>query len=482
MRDALVTYLRSTPGTALHDLAERILSRDGELEVQREEGPDHELMSYAVQLETAAGQLRLELTGYDTRANVRLEVAEYLERIVLPEVNRGAPLSPKKTRPEYGEFGEELFPDPPRSRHPLDRIAHLPQKLRDARRQCWFQMDLTDGGTRTLWDEKAGEPLLCPDDAREEAMRLQRRLEETVEELARSGRRIYYGVLTIENAAPGHLATRIEKLWRKFKRALKRSGEPIEGAIATLEAPLSASRTWHPHLNVILVTDGYFDYAAWWKHWGCVSHFEHLKPGHVAAAFRELVKYAVRAVPEKSAAKAASCSALPRSSGSPASSQGSRSDGRSAASPTEWTAGKTGSPWDGGTAMPSGSPKKPWSAHHEAGPAMVEWTAAEWIEWWCAMKGRRRTRTYGELYGLNVEPEEDQGRWVTIGKGRWAGTGYEARFALLECIPGDKSITNIAVRYRNWLASLEHPPNIDADLYEQVRSLTQMIEFERMEA
>ena len=97
------------------------------------------------------------------------------------------------------------------------------------------------------------------------------------------------------------------------------------------------------------------------------------------------------------------------------------------------------------------------------------------------MKGRRRTRTYGELYGLNVEPELTEGRWSTIGKGRWTQTGYIARFELLECIPGDKSIRNIAVRYQKWLAELTHPPDWYREAAEEIEAACQAIEFSRME-
>lgn len=564
MRDALSTYLRARPGSPLSELAEATLARDGELEVQREEGPEHALMGHAEELESAADQLRLELSGYDARGNVRLELARYLETAILPG------LGPQV--PELLEEGQRR-----RRRAPLEVVAALPEKLREARRRCWFQMNLEDGGTRTLWDQKAGEPLLCPDDAREESQRLTRRLEGKVGELARQGLRVYFAVLTIENAAPGHLEARIAKLWRKFRRALKArqaprralssprihihaertcssrprphrrcrrkstlpppvrqcmalAGErrpgfcprriraqrriakkdlpalfPIVGAIASLEAPLSASRTWHPHLNVILVTRGILDYSRWWQHWGCVSDIQHLKPGNVEAAFRELVKYAVRAVPEKSAAKAAGSSLCGISSPSslpfsPAPGSGSNFG----ASPSATSAGmmvsnsapSTAGASSASTRAPESlSPDRPDGCaaptvtagstptgrgareKKAPGPAMVEWTAREWLEWWCAMKGRRRTRTYGELYGLNVDTEEEPGAWVTIGKGWWAGTGYRMRIELLESIPGDKSILNIRTRWEKFLEGLTHPPNYYRELAEQLRSAREHLDF-----
>lgn len=405
------------------------MAYDEELERQVADGPDSPLMARADELEKAVGQLRLEITDYDARANVREFLAQYLEATVLPEAC---------------------------DRH----IERLPRKLRDARRRCWFQLDTKSGKTRAIWDAKAGEPLLCPDDAREEAMRLQRRLTETIGELARKGYRVHYGVLTIENAPPGQLAGRLEKLWRKFRKALKarqanKPGErvrakdrpklfPIVGAIATLECPLSASRTWHPHLNVILITRGFFDWSTWHKHWSAWSKWREIgrKPEQVAAAFRELIKYAVRAVPEKSAAKASLA-------------HGEASGAARA---------KNDAPPD---------PKAP-------GPAMTEWSCAEWLEWWRSMKGRRRTRTYGELFGLNVEPELNEGAWVTIGDATWSGSKYEARWPLLSSIPGDKSILNIRVRYEKWLAERRHPPDWWAALREKCAAVTQRAAFLEM--
>lgn len=426
MRDAESTYVLAAPGSPLQELAGRHLERDDALERQGELGHYHEHFEHVVAIETAAGQLRLELTDYDRRANVRAELARYLDRIVLPGT-----YEPK--------------------------IRALPEKLRQARRKCWFQLDTESGNTRTLWEHKAGEPLLCPDDAREEAMRLQRRLEGSIVELYRRGYRVYFGVLTIDNAAPGELAPRIASLWKKFRRALKarvpnKPGEriarkkraplfPIVGAIATLEAPLSASRTWHPHLNVIAITRGFFDFGAWWKHWNCVSDWQPIKgsPESVAAAFRELIKYSVRAVPEKSAAKAACAS----------------------------------------SAAPGAD--DPLSGHRPPAPAMTEWTRPEFLEWWAAMKGRRRTRTYGELFGLNVEPEAEEGAsWITIGSAQHDGTRFRAWIPLLESIPGDKSIPNPLDRVRKWNEDRTGPPEFWAQEHARIVAGLQADQFQQM--
>jgi hypothetical protein len=486
----------------LEELDLRAIVRENELAEQREQGYEHPLFEHADKLAQAVTELEGERSGAEARAHVRAALAGYLERIVLPTVEN-------------------------------EKLAKIPEKLRAARQQCWFQLNTQNGRTRTIWDVKAGEPLLCPDDARAEGMRLQRRLEHQVEELARGGYRMYYGVLTIENAAPGGLEARVEKLWRTWRKALKARIEkkpgdprrkkdlpkrfPFIGAIATLEAPLSASRTWHPHLNVILITRGFFDWSDWWRYWGWVSHFEPIKRGNVAAAFRELVKYAVRAVPEKSAEKACTpyptspadfssatlCSDSPLDPESPLSAAGESVAGSRlscASSPIACAAedltcspspdslcsaasafssatapapasdmskdGMRACATDGSSSAgirPSATSPAPTNrSRPPPGPALTEWTAEEFCEWWHVMKGRRRTRTYGELFGLNVAPEREQddaGAWRTIGKGHWTGTGYRVAFALLECIPGDKSIPNVRERFEKWSATLWHPPD-----------------------
>lgn len=478
----------------------RAMLRDQELDEQAELGTRHPLFEHGDKIGKAIEAMQPALSDAAKRALVREQVADFLESTVAPAVE-----------------GEKLW-----------KLAY---KLRAARQECWYQLNLGSGRTRTIWDCKAGEPLLCPDDARQEAMRLQGRLERDVAELARKGYRVYYGVLTIENAEGGHLQSRIEKLWRAWRRALKAKIErapgdrrrkkdlpkrfPFVGAIATLEAPLSASRTWHPHLNVIVITRGFFDWSDWWKYWRWVSHWKSIKPGQVEGAFRELIKYAVRAVPEKSQEKA-SCStssttpspewasslepsaqrcSLPSApcstiSSPPLSSTGTNSPAPLARNtiapdnsrPMSTSAASETAP----VRSASSSTLKPDRVTHmAAGPAMVEWTAEEWLEWWAAMKGRRRTRTYGELFGLKTDekPEDtdDEGPWHTIGKGRWTGQGYRSNFALLECIPGDKSILDVRVRYEKWKDSLWRPPDGWGVLHEQLSSINHMLEFAAMD-
>lgn len=118
----------------------------------------------------------------------------------------------------------------------------------------------------------------------------------------------------------------------------------------------------------------------------------------------------------------------------------------------------------------------------EAAPAMIDWTAAEWLEWWGAMKGRRRTRTFGNLYGIGEAPPEAARAWVTVGLVQWAGRAFRAVWALLESIPGDKSIP-ASKRLRAWRASLDTgPPERISRMRSNLEHWRQLREFSAMSA
>ena len=487
MRDPLVDYACARPGSRAEARALLELQRLEEIEQQKRQGLEHPLAADLVALQQAEGQTSEKLADYAARADVRRRVADYLETVVLPNTDS-------------------------------DKIHALPDRLRNARTRAWLQWAPTANKTRCIWDRKVGEPLLCPDDAREEAMRLADRLESHIETLARSGLRAYYGVLTVPNCAPGTLAESVEALWKKLRKTLAEKVErlpgdrrrkkdlpkrfPIVGCLAVLEAPLGRSRDWHPHLNVIFLTRGRLDWGDFWASWRSMCDFQQLKPGNVAAAMRELIKYSVRAVPEKSERKQCtqssslqSCS--PRSPGG-LYSAGSSPGGNPLASTTPATAmpgapggpgwrtnplpkstrrrsrsirvsssSQTSPPGRGTGSPPSGAAQArqngqepatgPTGTGPQAAPAMTEWTAPEWLEWWQAMKGRRRSRTFGKLYGLGEAASDDAGPWFTVGTVRWTGRTFAASWALLDSIPGDKSIP-ASERLAAWRARLDAGP------------------------
>lgn len=322
-------------------------------------------------------QQRLEFAEEDAHANVRMAVARYLETVVNPVAG-----------------------DP--------KLWEAPATLRAARTRGTIMFNRTSGKFITIWDEKAGMPLLCPDDAREEAMRVQRRVVPAVmEALKQPGARAYSCVFTIENAPLGQLRKQMRSLQKRFNafmRKMKRDQSlPILGAYSIMEAPLGGYRDWHPHLNVILVTSGWFDYAVLRDLWARNVQVQRIEPDWrdktmeeaLGASLRELIKYPVRAMSEKSNEKS---------------------------STDELIVGRDG------TLRPPA-------------PSMLEWTAEEFLEWWYAHKRFRRSRGYGCLYKLKKPEPESLDAFEAVGTATREGTRLVRRFTLLESIPGDKSTT-----------------------------------------
>lgn len=344
--------------------AERDVARRTELEQQHwfDWSPD-ELQHFG----ELVGQQRLELSEQDTHANVRQAVAQFLERVVMP--HRADP-----------------------------SIARLVEKLRLARRTGTYMYNRATGKIVTIVDDKAGLPLLCPDDARDEASRLQRRYVPTLAAWRNSGKALHYAVFTTPNAPPGKLRAEMVSIVKRFTKIFRRGrGFPeVKGALLTLEAPLAADRDWNVHLNVLLMCDGFLDYeklrAAW--HWNV--EIDRVRPNErgeesyedaVRRTLRELVKYPVQAMPTKSEEKR----------------RRRHRDGR------------------------------------EPPPAMLEWTEREWSEWYDAHGRFRRTRTYGELYAI-AEPEaESLEGFEAVGTFWSEGRVRRSRFPLLDSITGDKS-------------------------------------------
>lgn len=325
---------------------------------------DGVLHSYAalapVALE-AQEQLELELSGYSLRESIRRALADKIEFEVLPICAEA------------------------------DRFGEMPTKLRTARQAGKLGIRLRDGKRMFCWDSKAGLSRLCPDDAREEAMRLRRRVMPTALKLREEGHRFLWCVLTVPNSAAGELRKGMGAVFDRFKHLLKsknKLGEKkfpqIKGALAVLEAPLGQSRDWNVHLNVLLPCKGFLNFAELREHWHWNLECKWLPnaPGAFEAAFAELIKYPVVATVAKSAEHAA--------------------------------AGKT------------------------RAPPMLEWRPGELLEWLRAMKGFRRTRAYGALYGATAAEAEDMGPVLWIGRVELLRGRYIARIPLLGSIPEDK--------------------------------------------
>lgn len=409
--------------------AMRVLASERSLADQEREGDAHPLAEQLPQIREAVGAFESKLPDMDQRGRVRRLLADYLDQVVLPTTDD-------------------------------DKLHTLPQRLREAR--SGFTLQMGGGKTRCIWDDKAGLPLLCPDDAREESARLERRVGDHIERLMGLGLQLHYGVLTVQNASPGTLAGRMRKTFRRLARIWKAIEPPengkryqrgerqraqrlfsIQGGIAVMEVPLSAARTWNIHINVFFITRGYFDWKKFQEQWGGWSWFSKLDgtPEGIRAAFRELLKYSARAVPEKSQSHAEAARA-------------DQASGEGSATPID------------------------------IAPSQIEWEAAEWLEWWQAHQKFRRTRTFGELYGFDADDSEaddvDDSEFETIGTGRWTGWRYRLRVPLLlSSIPGDKSSDISSDAQADWRAKTER---IRASLAESVEILGQVIENQRRAA
>lgn len=282
-------------------------------------------------------------------------------------------------------------------RHTRDfKYLKVAEKLRIARRTgTWGTRP--NGDIVTIWDDKSGLARLDPDEAREESQRLAERYAPALIEKANGGIGIHYAVFTLPNFPAGKLADGQKKIFKKYVNLLRKQIDKkklfpeILGSMAVLEAPLAADReSWNVHLNVILITRSTFAEGlykrlrkAWY--WNLEIKPVEAKAGDLARTFNELIKYPVIAMSEKSAKKASKSKA----------------------------------------------------------PAMTDWPAARFVEWYEAQHRFRRTRTYGDLYGKKVPKPEPHSLEGVI----WHGTmrctpkDFYAQNPLIDLIPADKSTT-----------------------------------------
>jgi len=343
----------------------------GSVFTDQQTGETHSYAAWAPTALEAQEQLELDLPGYSKHHWIRRQLAEALEQRVLPLCN--------------GVW-----------------VHNYIKRLRAARWSGAYGYSLAKGKAVMYWDEKAGLSRLCPDDAREEAQRLARKLLGPLEALQEDGHALHYCVFTTPNTAAGGLRREMIGICRRFRNSILKAKyadgslifPEIKGALCTLEAPLGSARDWNVHLNVVLVVKGHLDYEKLRRRWHWNVHVRKLAqgPGVVRGALAELIKYAVAATVAKSAEKAA--------------------------------AGDGGGGGDEKRIPP---------------PPMLEWTGAELLEWLRAMRGFRRTRTYGCLFRLKKPKAEDLGQIIWLGRVDYAGGRYRLSSTLLDSIPEDKS-------------------------------------------
>jgi hypothetical protein len=331
---------------------------------------------------------------------------------------------------------------------PNDYTLRLAENLKRARRSAAVAVRLSDGKTIRRWDVKTGNSRVDPDDAREEANRFSKRLTPKLLELVAGGAFVTYAVFTTPNVERGKLRSETRRIYKRFSNLLrkcKRGRIPgcasIEGAAVVLEAPLSGRLEWNVHLNVMLVHRGAFiDYGELRKAWHWQVEFKrvHGTEEAIARAMREVIKYAVQTVAEKS-------ERAPR-----------RGDARARASsatrerelPASGRDGQARAPLDGSPAGRDGERARGNDSPRERAPAFVDWPDWAILEWLAGFRKFRRTRTYGALYRLPKPERLELADFTHLGLITWRGTsqGYVARFPLLDSIPGDKS-TSYAERW-----------------------------------
>jgi hypothetical protein len=396
-----------------------------------------ELRSYASLLEPAVkagAQLELNLTHYAKRAEIRRMLAEKIEREVLPIM-------------------------------PLPWIAKIPDKLRQARKTGTFGVHAMSGRGVVLWDDKASLSRLCPDDAREEAARLEKRYIDLVTEQWKQGCDVYYSVFTVPNVERGKLGHGMKKIYERFRRLVKKPDgkreakmPEIEGALCVLEAPLSAGRDWNVHLNALLIARGFVDYGKVRELWHWNVEIKRLPRGDLEAlrgAFREVIKYAVLAVAEKSSDKAHAGQA----------DQNSMAQSAIEADPAAGYETAAGEPCLDGVDGLTAEPGAPWEAKRRPAPPMMAWSAGELCEWLLAFHGFRRTRSYGSLYGAPKPAPAALEEFVWVGYVRLQAGAYRLKLRLLDSIPEDKSPTATALeKWHRWRAMLKPGPAPGAEL------------------
>lgn len=290
-------------------------------------------------------ELESDCTGRDARRDQEIKLADYIEKKISPD---GAI--------EY-EQGEKIKRD-----DPDDIVA----KLRSCRQKGTVGLK-PGGGHIVVYDEKCGYSKLCPDESREESQRLAESDIPAITSFLKSApvHTFQMAVFTLPNYPVGDLADGKKDTIKKFRKLMQADCMAVVvGCRVLQEDPLSARGDWNVHLNVMLLINGFFDWKTVREKWGFNVHFEsadgmrektknRLKKRGVDVtkmdnitvlthAYQELVKYAGAPVSAKSAEKAFK--------------------GQSAA------------------------------------PAMTDWPADRWREWWTANKGFRRSRSYGLLY------------------------------------------------------------------------------------
>lgn len=406
-----------------------------------------ETISYAYWAQSAAAiydQLELDLSGPNFRAAVRQKMAQ-------------------RFRGLYAITGTA-------------RYKRLAERLEGARLKGGIFFNHQHKKIIKRWELKAGLNLYCPDDARENAKRLDKRYRPYLLECHKAGYRLQYCVLTTPSCAPGQLKKMQRMQFRRFRKRIIHARYPdgslvfpeIKGALVVQESPLGWNGDWHAHLNVIFVVRDFLDFGKLRHHWRDHLHIdpplgrgledEAAVDRCIGNALREIIKYAVAAVSAKSEEKA---TAHERRDAA-----GIRKD-PARADPGESVLASADSPIcdsdgsavaqrpcgaDRSVGAGSGDTGRGASAHRPAPPGMTEWVDEALIEYDSSNVGHHRTRTYGCLRGVAKPPKEELGQETFLGWRVLHAGGYRDEVPLLRSIPEKISTRQSAME--RWIAML----------------------------
>ncbi len=240
----------------------------------------------------------------------------------------------------------------------------------------------THGKPVIAWHSKCSHAKLCPDESRHEAQRLFDRYANAISEHEKNGGRVYKVWPTLPNYPPGRLREGKRHIFKRYRDRIVRAEKnkkkkfPHVGSLMIQEDPQSADGDWNVHLNGIILASSWLNFAELRAAWGCNieirQHKLDRKPERRArdlhGLFREMVKYPMRAVPEKSAEKA--------------------------------------------------------SRHTSKAPAFTDWTPAAALEWYQANLRFRRVRSYGSLFRIGKPDRPSVMPLVFFGSLTWQPDGY----------------------------------------------------------
>lgn len=382
----------------------------------------------------APAERELKIAAFAPRDDRRDELDRWLRDELTPELKRYEDRR-KVERRIAGKLEREGFDD------------ELVESLRSCRKHGDLGALQEEGGTRKIimWNHKCGQNRFCPDEAREEQMRLAERYPPKIKEwlAERYWRQAQYCVLTWPNIPAGELAFFKREMFRQLVKFLQiKKGKDgvarskrfpaIRGVLATQEDPLSWRGDWNLHLNLLLLVDGNFPWAefrAGWfkatrhlfdkKHRGFQVHFKNIKGKTLEAIVRavlELVKYSAKHITECSHDDQHHEAAEPGLRRDPVSDDDS--DVLAAGSVQD---DRRAQGLDAPGAAGSGVQEDPRTEVFLKAPGLVDWPGERLHEWHRAGLRFRRTRSYGALFAVKeVEPEKiDKDKVQWIGRVDW---------------------------------------------------------------